>query len=113
MTIIMNQPKKDMKRWRKYKGGVKTVPIYEYECRNCSYQTEKLEVSSDEVGNTNGCVCPVCGGNMRRLISLCQFKLEYNNKTDICDWQGNTSQYWKAYKDAKARGEDVKPYGED
>jgi len=39
--------------------------------------------------------------------------LEYNNKTDMCDWSGNTSHYWDDYKKAREEGKDVKPAGED
>ncbi len=41
------------------------------------------------------------------------FELKYDNKKDMCDWNGETSQYWRAYNDAKARGENVKPADED
>jgi putative FmdB family regulatory protein len=86
------------------------MPLYEYVCDNCGHYEERLEFGS-EVDREH--VCPSCKTEMNRLVSLCKFKLEYNNKTDICDWNGNSSHYWNDYKEAKARGEDVKPAGED
>jgi len=50
---------------------------------------------------------------MSKMVSLTSFKLEYNNKTDMCDWSGNTSHYWDDYKKAREEGKDVKPAGED
>jgi putative FmdB family regulatory protein len=89
------------------------MPIYEYVCSSCGNYEERLEFGS-EVDREH--VCPSCNKQMDRIVSQCRFKLIYNNKTDVCSW-GNegyaSSQYWKAYKEAKARGEDVKPAGED
>ena len=86
---------------------IKTVPIYEYECVNCGYQIERLEYLTDETHKKN--ICTECGGDMKRIVSLCQFKLEYNPTKDICDWQGNTSHYWDEVKKQRAEGKDVKP----
>jgi hypothetical protein len=35
-------------------------------------------------------------------------ELKYDPKKDICDWDGNTSQYYRAYNEAKDRGENVR-----
>lgn len=70
--------------------------------------------------------CKQCDGYFERLIDLdkektyCEhchieldqcfprkspsFRLKYNNQTDLCDWQGNTSRYWDEYKKMKAEG---------
>lgn len=58
-------------------------------------------------------VCPDCGKQMTKKIDFGSFELKYNNKTDMCDWTGETSQYWKDFNDARARGENVKPADED
>jgi len=58
-------------------------------------------------------ICPECGKLMVKKPAFGSFELKYDNKTDMCDWTGETSQYWKDFKAAKGRGEDVKPYGED
>jgi hypothetical protein len=34
--------------------------------------------------------------------------LTYNPKKDMCDWDGNQSQYYRSYNEAKERGEDVR-----
>ena len=44
------------------------MPIYEYHCRKCEDNFEKLVFGSDEV------VCPKCGGHVERLMSACCFK---------------------------------------
>jgi hypothetical protein len=50
---------------------------------------------------------------MTKKVDFGSFELKYNNKTDMCDWTGATSQYWTAFKDAKSRGENVKPADEE
>ena len=57
--------------------------------------------------------CPECGKQMTKQPNFGSFELKYNNKTDMCDWTGETSQYWTDYHAAKARGENVKPADED
>jgi len=86
------------------------MPLYEYTCEGCGYYNEKLEFG-DEANQQHP--CPICERELVRIVSPCTFKLEYNNKTDMCDWRGNTSHYWDEYKKAKAEGNDVKPHGED
>jgi len=58
-------------------------------------------------------VCPECKKPMKKKVSFGSFELKYNNKTDMCDWTGATSQYWRAFNEAKGRGENVKPGDED
>jgi putative FmdB family regulatory protein len=48
------------------------MPIYEYECLSCSERKEVLQRFSDEPLKT----CPVCGGEMKRLISNSSFILK-------------------------------------
>ncbi len=48
------------------------MPIYEYECLNCSERKEVLQRFSDDPLKT----CPVCGGEMKRLISNSSFILK-------------------------------------
>jgi len=43
--------------------------------------------------------CPICGVEMKRLVGHVNFKLVYDNRKDSCDWQGNSSQYWKRIKE--------------
>jgi putative FmdB family regulatory protein len=41
------------------------LPTYEYECEKCHHQFEQLQKITDEPIKT----CPVCGGEVKRLIS--------------------------------------------
>jgi putative FmdB family regulatory protein len=48
------------------------VPLYEYRCKQCGHQFEKIQSFSAPEEK----VCPVCGGEVERLISApaIQFK---------------------------------------
>ena len=89
------------------------MPLHDYECNECGSIDERLEFGK-EMDKEH--YCSKCNRLMSRIVSLCKFKLVYNNKTDTCSW-GNegyaSSQYWREYKKARERGEDVKPAGED
>lgn len=84
--------------------------LYDYQCAKCEKVTE-LFVTRKE--SENPIYCPFCSVPMERLFPMKgSFKLVYNNKTDSCGWSCDnyeSSQYWKAYKEAKERGENVKP----
>jgi len=41
------------------------MPTYEYECEKCHHQFEQIQKITDESIKT----CPVCGGEVKRLIS--------------------------------------------
>jgi len=41
------------------------MPTYEYECRKCDHRFEEFQSMTDEPVKT----CPLCGGEVRRLIS--------------------------------------------
>lgn len=55
------------------------MPLYEYQCTNCSERVEIIQRISDLPGN-----CPKCGGEMKKLISApaIQFKGSGFYKTD-------------------------------
>jgi len=70
------------------------MPIYDYKCSKCGKEQEIILfgnlIDKDEL------VCSECGNELtddERLTGAASFKLVYNNKTDICDWNGNTTQY--------------------
>ncbi|HLH34476.1 MAG TPA: zinc ribbon domain-containing protein [Alloacidobacterium sp.] len=48
------------------------MPLYEYRCKNCSHQFEKIQSFSAPEEK----VCPACGGEVERLLSApaVQFK---------------------------------------
>jgi len=70
------------------------MAMYDFKC-GCGVLSERI-VKQDEINNQE---CPRCGKIMKQLFpNTINFQLVYNNKTDICDWAGNTSQYWDATK---------------
>ena len=48
------------------------MPIYEYQCAACGQVVEKWQKISEAPLTT----CPVCGGDMSKLISSCAFQLK-------------------------------------
>lgn len=48
------------------------MPIYEYECLNCSKQFEVMQKFSDKPLRR----CPACGGRVHKLISRTSFILK-------------------------------------
>jgi putative FmdB family regulatory protein len=60
------------------------MPIYEYGCSNCGYEFEKMQKVSDAPVS----VCPQCGGDVAKKISLSGFQFkgagwyvtDYSNK---------------------------------
>ncbi|MDR2422791.1 MAG: zinc ribbon domain-containing protein [Deltaproteobacteria bacterium] len=48
------------------------MPLYEYECQNCHQVTEALQKFSDLPLS----VCPKCGGQLSKLMSLNSFSLK-------------------------------------
>lgn len=79
-------------------------------CNDCKVIKEDVFLGYGEQPED---VCPECGKQMTKKVEFGSFELKYNNKTDMCDWTGETSQYWKAFNEAKGRGENVKPADED
>lgn len=82
------------------------MPIFDLICNECFIVAEDQMIRS---GESPSLECPDCGKLMVKKPDFGSFELKYNNKTDMCDWNGETSQYWRAYKEAKGRGENVKP----
>ena len=48
------------------------MPIYEYSCRECSYQFERMQKFSDPPET----ICPQCNGDVQKLISQSTFHLK-------------------------------------
>ena len=48
------------------------MPIYEYRCNACEHEFEMLQKIGEEPIKT----CPVCGGEVRKLISHSAFHLK-------------------------------------
>ena len=86
------------------------MPLFEYRCNLCNNVDERLEFGTEMEADH---YCSLCEGLASRIVSQCKFELKYNNKTDLCDWEGNSSHYWDDYKKARENGQNVKPAGED
>ena len=81
--------------------------IYDFECNKCKERFEDMLEDLDELP-----VCPICSSEVKKIFTTMNFKLVYNPAVDRCTWADDgykESQYWKDYKAAKARGEDVMP----
>ena len=86
------------------------MPMFDIVCWECMVILKDKMLKYKEQPTEK---CPTCGGDMMKKVEFGSFELKYNNKKDMCDWTGETSQYWTAFKDAKARGENVKPADEE
>jgi putative FmdB family regulatory protein len=88
------------------------MPLFDYQCKVCGNIDEKLLFGRETEEQK---YCSECGKESKQIVSKTHFKLEYNNKTDMCSW-GNegyaSSQYWNDVKAARSRGEKVKATGE-
>jgi putative FmdB family regulatory protein len=67
--------------------GELSVPLYEYRCRACGHQFEKIQSFSAPEEK----VCPVCGGEVEKLLSApaVQFKGSGWYATDYAGKGGN------------------------
>lgn len=59
------------------------------------------KVIKDVMLNTTDIIqdCPDCKVQMKKMMGTTSFELKYDNRKDMCDWHGNTSQYWKDIKE--------------
>lgn len=71
-------------------------------CLNCKHEMIDEFIDS----NKKLPECPKCQTIMNKLPSALRFELKYDNRKDMCDWQGNTSQYWN---DIKTKGGEEPP----
>lgn len=81
------------------------MPIFDYECKDCGHEFDSLRKEKETIIR-----CTKCGGSAARVFpkKAPSHDLKYNPKTDVCDWDGNTSQYYRLYNEAKDRGEKVR-----
>jgi putative FmdB family regulatory protein len=79
------------------------MPIYDYQCPKCHKVFERIAKENEVV------VCE-CKYIAKRIFpqKSPSFKLTYNPKTDIVDWDGNRSRYWDQYKKDKEDGKKVR-----
>lgn len=81
------------------------MPIYDFTCEVCGEEFDSLQKS--DVTHIH---CPECDGKANRVFPRkpSKFNLSYDPKKDICDWAGNSSQFYRLYNEAKDRGENVR-----
>ncbi len=73
------------------------MPIFDYSCP-CGHKEERIVSCCFDSQ-----LCPECGKYLmdREFPRGTRFNLKYDNKTDMCDWSGNTSRYWDDVKKQK------------
>ena len=78
------------------------MPIFDYTCNKCGLIFEWY-AKFDEVVK-----CPICFDEIAEKIApqgkSPSFKLKYNPKTDMVDWDGNRTKYYDSYKKMKSEG---------
>lgn len=79
------------------------MPLYDFKCCKCGKEFESIE--NQEVTEIL-CECNYIANRIFPKTAP-RHDLKYNPKTDVCDWDGNTSQYYRLYNEAKDRGEKV------
>jgi putative FmdB family regulatory protein len=80
------------------------MPIYDVYCEKCGH--EEIDVYMNV--NDDNPICPLCRLEMVRAANTGHFKLLYDPKKDLVDWDGNRSRYYDEYKKQKAEGKDVR-----
>lgn len=76
------------------------MPIYDFKCE-CGYEFDSI-VKLGTVGKK----CPKCGKKAKKIFpqKAPRFDLKYNPKSDMVDWDGNTTRFYDEYKKMKAEG---------
>lgn len=82
------------------------MPIYNVKCKKCNKEEEVLTLRISEI--ISNCKC----GGKRIIIAPSgkspSFKLTYDPKKDICNWDGERSKYYDEYNKQKAEGKNVR-----
>ena len=76
------------------------MPLYEYQCQNCSERVEIIQKLSDPPYSH----CPKCGGEMKKLISspAIQFKGSGFYKTDYASGSSSSKSESKSDSSTKS-----------
>ena len=77
------------------------MPLFDYECKDCGCEFDSIQKEKETIIR-----CVKCGGSSARVFPRKppSFNLKYNPKTDMCDFDGNSTRYWEDYKKMKAEG---------
>ena len=83
------------------------MPLYEYQCENCSERVEILQRISDPPYAH----CPKCGGDMRKLVSApaIQFKGSGFYKTDYASSSSKSESKSSESKSSESKSSESKP----
>lgn len=65
-------------------------------CDKCGFTLVDKMVDTKE--SSHG-ICEKCGGVFRRKCGFGSFELKYDPRTDSCDFNGNSSQYWNQVRE--------------
>ncbi len=84
------------------------MPIYEYKCRVCGHQFEKIQKFSDSPVRK----CPSCGGSVEKLVSRSGFQLkgsgwyvtDYARKSGEGSSSGGSKDSGESSKPAESSG---------
>lgn len=87
------------------------MPIYEYQCKECSRRLEALQRMSEPPLTT----CPECGGELKKLLSApaFQFKGEGWYVTDYARKKEGGKATGESTGEGKAEGSEGKTEGKD
>lgn len=77
-------------------------------CDKCTYEIEDLCYADQEPDQK----CPKCNTQLKKRTQAASFELKYDPKTDMCNWEGESSQYWKDVKEERRLGKNVKGLNE-
>lgn len=79
--------------------------MYDWECQHCGFKFERAERKDVTIVS-----CPKCDNDSYKIFpqKAPNFSLTYDPKKDMVDWDGNKSQYYRLYNEAKDRGEKVR-----
>lgn len=101
-------PKEKSKSEKKEEFLRESRILLDFICEECKNTDERL-IYPSEMDNQ---MCEKCNKKMIPLAGCTHYKLEYNPKTDMCNWNGETSMYWSKVKEERRKGKNVKGLGE-
>lgn len=102
--LAPKENKKETKKEKKYESRI----LLDFGCPNCGINDELYIYPSE----SDKQLCEKCNCKLELKGSCTNYELKYDPKKDLCDWQGNTSQYWTKVKDERKSGKNVKGINE-
>jgi len=73
------------------------MPIYEYQCQSCGAHVEKMQRITEPALT----VCPDCGGELQKLVSLSSFHLK-GNGWYVTDYKGKNPSNGNGHGDGSS-----------